>query len=118
MTSTPRFVSLGSVGLVLLHVVFGICFLMGMSALMTGASLLWFGETNRIGAGAAVGLGLVLITASVVFFRFVYITGPRARAYRMKKINGRPCVGRPPAPFRGLSKISTPDDGSGLLFAR
>lgn len=82
MTPTPRFVSSGSVGLVLLHVVFGICFLMGMSALTTGASLLWFGEVNRIGAGAAVGLGLVLITASVVFFRFVYITGPRARTHR------------------------------------
>ena len=98
MTSTPRFVSSGSVGLVLLHIVFGICFLMGMSALTTGASLLWSGTDNRIGAGAAVAIGLVLITASVVFFRFVYITGPRARAH-LKQIRAlhpnRPWMERP-----------------------
>ena len=84
MTAPPRFPSAarssGRVGLILLHVVFGFCFLMGTSALMSGLSLLWFGDPNRIGAAAAVALGLVLITASVAFFRFVYITGPRNRA--------------------------------------
>jgi hypothetical protein len=84
MTPTRRFVSSGTIGLVLLHILFGMLFLMGMSALMTGALLLWLGEDNRIGAGAAVGLGLALIMASVVFFRFVYITGPRARAHRKR----------------------------------
>ncbi len=82
MTASRRFIASGSIGTVLLHLVFGACFLMGLSALTTGASLLWSGGVNRIGASAAAGLGFVLVTASVLFFRFVYITGPRARAHR------------------------------------